>query len=297
MRHLLPMLSVPLHQLELVPDVKPCPLMFILLEMIMRSSTASGSTRLQALHLLTCLTHPSVYPPATVAAQSWGATLPLLGAVVTSSKVFKTTNWGFTSLAVATKLMVMLAYQVAGLAEGGDDAVDRVGAKGSAINAVSAAALHDENARAMAGSKGLAGQGSSSREDGAQSSETAEKLSTRGSNSSNNDSGGHSCWSKGEAEKHSPQGRDCCRSRCSDQGMLPIGHLSRSSSSIKDEQHRHNSSVNLDKGLAPTAKGCPGSSSGLDGGTDASTSSRSSSSKCPCTSPECTDCTSPPAAP
>jgi hypothetical protein len=116
MVHLLPMLSVPLHQLQLVPGIEPCPLMFTLLEMIMRSSTASGSTRLQALHLLTCLTHPSVYPPAAVAAQSWGATLPLLGAVVTSSKVFKTTNWGFKSLAVASKLMVILAYQIGVLA-------------------------------------------------------------------------------------------------------------------------------------------------------------------------------------
>jgi hypothetical protein len=124
--------------------------MFTLLEMIMRSSTASGSTRLQALHLLTCLTHPSVYPPAAVAAQSWGATLPLLGAVVTSSKVFKTTNWGFKSLAVATKLMVMLAYQVSGLAEGWTQRT----AGGAAV---STAALLNESAGAAAVTSRLAG--------------------------------------------------------------------------------------------------------------------------------------------
>jgi hypothetical protein len=221
MVHLLPMLSVPLHQLQLIPGVKPCPLMFTLLEMIMRSSTASGSTRLQALHLLTCLTHPSVYPPAAVAAQSWAATLPLLGAVVTSSKVFKTTNWGFTSLAVASKLMVMLAYQVGGLAEGYKEATAGKGvAEGSAL---SAAALPYESTRAVAGTSGLAGQGGSSRDGGAQSSGSSETLNRRNSNSSTmqSDSGGKRCRKTAEAMEDSAHSQDCCSSRSSD---LDGGH-------------------------------------------------------------------------
>jgi hypothetical protein len=115
--------------------------------------------------------------------------------------------------------------------------------------------------------------------------------------------------------KHSLQGEDCRCSRRSDQGMLPIGPVSSSSSgdgpdpgcntdlidersrndcnstgSIKADQHSHSSSANLDTGLEPNPKDCPGSSSGHDCGGSSwpctNASACESSSKSPCDSSE-----------
>ena len=114
-RHLL---SVPFHKLTPLvisfEDVmQSVPLLFVLLEMLLRSSRASSSSKLQALRMITILT-PQCDP--VIIFPSLASMLPLLGALVTSSKVFNNTNWDFESLAAASELLLLLIKQTCELA-------------------------------------------------------------------------------------------------------------------------------------------------------------------------------------
>ena len=115
---ILPLLSVPLKELtHLIISNKEAmqtvPLLFVLLEMLLRSSRASNSSKLQALHMMTILTRQC---DTVIIFPSFAAMLPLLGALVTSSKVFVNTNWDFESLAAASELLLLLIKQACELA-------------------------------------------------------------------------------------------------------------------------------------------------------------------------------------
>ena len=114
----LPLLSLPLEQLSPQPHLQTQPLQFLLLEMLLRCSSIAGDAPqlLQALHLLVTATHPSRCSPASVAA-SMADALPLLGALVSSSKVLAGVNWGLKVLPSVYKMLLLLAKQVCQLIE------------------------------------------------------------------------------------------------------------------------------------------------------------------------------------
>jgi hypothetical protein len=87
------------------------PITFILLEMILRSTSSDAQLRLQAMHTLSILTAPDRCR-AVLAAPSLAATLPLLGAVVSSSKALRAEGWKLESLGVAMKLLTVIASNV-----------------------------------------------------------------------------------------------------------------------------------------------------------------------------------------
>ena len=86
--------------------------------MLLRCSSEAGDTPqlLQALHLLVTATHPSRCSPASVAASMVDA-LPLLGALVTSSKSLAGVNWGLKVLPSLYKMLLLLVKQVCQLVE------------------------------------------------------------------------------------------------------------------------------------------------------------------------------------
>jgi hypothetical protein len=80
--------------------------------MIIRSTSSDAQLRLQAMHTLSILTAPDRCR-AVLAAPSMAATLPLLGAVVSSSKALRATaGWKVESLGVAMKLLTVIASNV-----------------------------------------------------------------------------------------------------------------------------------------------------------------------------------------
>jgi hypothetical protein len=80
--------------------------------MILRSTYSDAQVRLQAMHTLSILTAPDRCR-AILAAPSMAATLPLLGAVVSSSKALRATaGWKLESLGVAMKLLTVIASNV-----------------------------------------------------------------------------------------------------------------------------------------------------------------------------------------
>ena len=88
--------------------------MFLLLEMILRSkSSRSESTWLPALHLITLLMEAVYGQPEHYAFASWPTFLPVLGALVTSSKMLRVPRAAsLGTYAVAVKLMLVLARLV-----------------------------------------------------------------------------------------------------------------------------------------------------------------------------------------
>ena len=109
--HLTPLLLVPFQQLSPIPHMTSIPTTFILMEMILRSTTADAQLRLQAMHTLSILTAPNRCR-AVVAPPSMAGTLPLLGALVSSSKALRAKGWKLESLAVALDLLTVIARNV-----------------------------------------------------------------------------------------------------------------------------------------------------------------------------------------
>ena len=122
----LPLVSLPLNQLQVIPGITADPVMFVLLEMILRSSKDS-STTLQAMNLLTHLTHPSRYQLAAAGQNpTMAANLPMLGAVVSSSKACKAASFSFAQWCMATKLQLSLAVNIFNLVNSGKSAAGAV---------------------------------------------------------------------------------------------------------------------------------------------------------------------------
>ena len=122
----LPLVSLPLDQLQIIPGITANPVMFVLLEIILRSSKDS-STTLQGMNLLTHLTHPSRYQLAAANQNpTMAANLPMLGAVVSSSKAYKAASFSFAQWCMATKLQLSLAVNVCNLVTSGDSAAGAV---------------------------------------------------------------------------------------------------------------------------------------------------------------------------
>jgi hypothetical protein len=109
--HLTPLLLVPFHQLSPIPHISSIPTTFILLEMILRSTSSDAQLRLQAMHTLSILTAPDRCR-AVLAAPSMAVTLPLFGAVVSSSKALRAEGWKLESLGVAMKLLTVIASNI-----------------------------------------------------------------------------------------------------------------------------------------------------------------------------------------
>ena len=79
--------------------------------MLLRSSTTSNSNKLQALHMMNFLVEQ--WP--AFATSSFAAILPLLGALVSSSKAFQSTSWDGASLAMASELLPQLVKEICNL--------------------------------------------------------------------------------------------------------------------------------------------------------------------------------------
>ena len=124
--------------------------MFVLLEMILRSSKDS-STTLQAMHLLAHLMLNTSEIAAAGQSPSMAANLPMLGALVSSSKAYKAASFSFAQWCMATKLQLSLAIEVSRLlldtdSETEDSQAEEVKKEqqqhGEAVKAVAAAGLH-----------------------------------------------------------------------------------------------------------------------------------------------------------
>ena len=88
---LIPMAIIPWNELE--PIGVADPLMLVLLEMILRSNSSEPVISLQALRLIETLAFLSIgtWPNATLS--SWSYTLPLIGALVSGSKLLRCGAW------------------------------------------------------------------------------------------------------------------------------------------------------------------------------------------------------------
>jgi hypothetical protein len=95
-----PILSVPLESLVLSSCLSTPPLIFILLEMLLRSQASEAQTKLQVLHMMSCLTAQSTANDLRLC-YSAGTTLPFLGAVITSSKAIRSRGFSLRTTAMA----------------------------------------------------------------------------------------------------------------------------------------------------------------------------------------------------
>ena len=107
----LQLVSLPFNQLQLLPDLIPTPLMFMILEMILRiESSPRASIWLPAMHLITLLIEVYDNQPGLYAFASWPTLLPVLGALVSCSKMLRVDRRvGLASHAIAVKLLLLLA--------------------------------------------------------------------------------------------------------------------------------------------------------------------------------------------
>ena len=109
---MVPAVVVPFSQLQPVPGILANPLLLVLVEMILRSSVSTSRSLssnnesmvgIQALHLLSTAMQ-TTGPAMARAGPSWSLALPLVGALVSSSKVLKSSSWGLTYLFGACKI-------------------------------------------------------------------------------------------------------------------------------------------------------------------------------------------------
>jgi hypothetical protein len=97
-----PVLSVPLESLVPSSFPSPPPLIFIILEMLLRSQASDAQTKLQVLHMMSCLTDGKYYNTSNLRlCYSAGTTLPFLGAVITSSKAIRSKGFSLRTTAMA----------------------------------------------------------------------------------------------------------------------------------------------------------------------------------------------------
>ena len=106
--YMVPAVVVPFSQLQPVPGISANPLLLVLIEMVLRSSVSSSTSSnsqsmvgIQALHLLSTAI---VAPRMVRVGPSWSLALPLIGALISSSKVLKSSGWGLTYLFEACKI-------------------------------------------------------------------------------------------------------------------------------------------------------------------------------------------------
>ena len=139
--------SCNVEALDLVPGIQATPLMFVLLEMIMRSHH-DDVTQMQGLHLMSLLTQPgpctglvaagaggpraaaagagaatgeaagaaSTAAGEPVAAMPWASLLPLIGALITSTRSIWVSNWGIDTFGLVIKEVLWVSTQVLTLA-------------------------------------------------------------------------------------------------------------------------------------------------------------------------------------
>ena len=90
---------VPYHAVSAVTGVAPYPTVFVILEIIART-TQSASRRLEVLHLFNPLAKLAVSQDAALGAFSIPALLPMLGAAVSCSKAVAQTHWVYHASAL-----------------------------------------------------------------------------------------------------------------------------------------------------------------------------------------------------
>ena len=109
---------VPFSAMTAVTGVITYPTVFVILEMI-ASTTQSASRRLQALHMVNLLARLAISQDTALGASSVPGLLPVLGAVVSSSKAAAQTHWLSDASAVLTSVIMLRAaghlIQTAGL--------------------------------------------------------------------------------------------------------------------------------------------------------------------------------------
>ena len=148
----LPLVSLPLDQLQIIPGITADPLMFVLLEMILRSSRDSNTT-LQAMNLLTQLMLNTNGIAAAGQSPTMALNLPMLGALVSTSKAYQAASFSFAQWCMATKLQLSLAIEVSRLLSRTDSATGDTEAEaaaqkkkqqqqGEVVKGLTAAGLH-----------------------------------------------------------------------------------------------------------------------------------------------------------
>jgi hypothetical protein len=89
-------------------------MLFTVLEMAFRISK-NPDEHMQLFHLLDAVMDPVSTQQLRAVGPSWAAALPLVGVLVTASKVLRTGNWGMPSLGLACKVMQRVLSQVYGI--------------------------------------------------------------------------------------------------------------------------------------------------------------------------------------
>ena len=102
------MSHVPLSAVSVVTGVIPYPTVFVILEMIARTAQ-SASTRLQVLHMVNFLAIPATKQDTALEVSPVPALLPMLGAVVSSSKAVGQTHWPSNESAFSTSALMLTA--------------------------------------------------------------------------------------------------------------------------------------------------------------------------------------------
>ena len=122
---MVPVVCVPFSLLQPAPSICSTPLMFVLLEVCLRrnsssksssSSSCALSTHQQVLNMLKTITEPGRCSSIIAAGPSWPVVLPLVGALISSSKVLRSSSWDMNSLAQACSLLESLVDYVVVLA-------------------------------------------------------------------------------------------------------------------------------------------------------------------------------------
>jgi hypothetical protein len=90
------------------------PLLFTVLEMAFRLSK-NPDEQMQLFHLLDAVMDPISTQQLRAVGPSWAAALPLVGVLVSVSKVLRTGDWGMPSVGLACKVMQRVLSQVCGI--------------------------------------------------------------------------------------------------------------------------------------------------------------------------------------
>jgi hypothetical protein len=89
-------------------------MLFTVLEMAFRLSK-NPDEQMQLFHLLDAVMDPVSTQQLRAVGPSWAAALPLVGVLVTASKVLRTGDWGMPSLGLACKVLQKVSSQVFGV--------------------------------------------------------------------------------------------------------------------------------------------------------------------------------------
>ena len=133
---MVPLASIPFSLLRPTPDISTAPLMFVLLEVALRHNSSSNSssvlsTHQQVFNLLKAITEPGRCSSIAAAGPGWPVVLPLVDALVSCSKVLRSSSWDMASLAQACGLLESLVGQTAMLAAAWKDSIMKSNGNGS----------------------------------------------------------------------------------------------------------------------------------------------------------------------